>query len=354
MKGEFLLKDEFKKWLIETEKTSEGSAKSYLSYVSGADKLISVSEKNSTEMCNLFAILQAGFKKQDSKIIEETIFFVIDELSRKNAEEVFGRPKKTLQNYKSGLYSYLDFLLEQSFPVGNGMGDELEIMESEIEDLHIFTDTGKSSSENNVVKVHSKNDLIKNFSLRIKTQDRFYEDIFFPIRFITRVFSMNNERNVFKNWLNHLLNSIAIFLEVSNTTFAEITSLTIANNRVYIAYQGIEKTVYTKLSDNKTLVPFDIKTLNKISIDHDRSLFDVMNANLNHLPIILQITNELKKHILGKVTYQKLSKVSHSDNLDEFIKTINVQNLLKELELIASETNLQLMDSSQNTSKGKR
>jgi hypothetical protein len=351
MKSEFLLKDEFKKWLIETEKTSEASAKSYLSYVSGADKLISISGKGSNEKFNLFAILQSKFKKQDTKAIEETIFFVIDELSIKNAEDVFGRPKKTLQNYKSGLYSYLEFLLEQSFPVG---GDEIEIVQGEIGDLHIFTDAGKSSSENNVVKVHSKHDLIKNFSLRIKTQDRFYEDIFFPIRFITRVFSMNNERNVFKNWLNHLLNSIAIFLEVSNTTFAEITSLTISNNRVYIAYQGIEKTVYTKLSDNKTLVPFEIKTLNKIAIDHDRSLFDVMNANLNHLPTILQITNELKKHIQGKVNYQKLSKASHSDKLDEFIKTINTQNLLKELELIASETNLQLMDSSQNTSKGKK
>lgn len=354
MKSEFLLKDEFKKWLIETEKTSEASAKSYLSYVSGADKLISISNKKNSEKFNLFAMLQAEFKKQDAKTIEETIFFVIDELSRKNAEEVFGRPKKTLQNYKSGLYSYLEFLLEQSYPIDNSRGDEIETIESQIGDLHIFTDTGKSSSEKNVVKVHSKNDLIKNFSLRIKTQDRFYEDIFFPIRFITRVFSMNNERTIFKNWLNHLLNSIAIFLEVNSTTFAEITSLTISNDRVYIADRGIEKIVYTKLSDNKTLVPFDIKTLNKIAIDHDRSLFDVMNANLSHLPTILQITSELKKHIQGKVTYQKLSKASHSDKLDGFIKTVNTQNLLRELELIASQTNLQLMDSSQNTSKGKK
>lgn len=354
MKSEFLLKDQFKNWLIETEKTSEASAKSYLSYVSGADKLISISEKGSNEKFNLFVVLQSAFKKQDANTIEETLFFVIDKLSLKNAEDVFGRPKKTLQNYKSGLYSYLEFLLEQSFSFGNDSSDVFDTIESEIGDLLVFPDIGELSSKNDLVKVYSKNDLIKNFSLRIKTQDRFYQDIFFPIRFITRVFSKNSERTIFKNWLNHLINSIVVFLEDNNTTFAEITSLTISKNRVYITHLGIEKIVYTKLSDNKTLVPFDIQTLNKIAIDHDRSLFDVMNTNLNCLPTIIQITNELKKHIHGKVTYKKLSKISHSDKLDSFITTINVENLLKELELIASETNLQLMDSSQNTSKGKK
>lgn len=94
--------------------------------------------------------------------------------------------------------------------------------------------------------------------------------------------------------------------------------------------------------------------LKKIAIDHDRSLFDVMTNNVNNLPTILQITNELKKHIHGKVTYEKLSKASHSHKLNEFIQTINTPDLLNELELISSETNLQLMDSSQNTSKGKK
>lgn len=350
MKSKFLLKDEFKNWLIGTSKTSEESAKSYLSYVSGADKLILVSKKDSNEKSNLFTILQTEFKEGKGKTIKETILFVIDELSRKNAEEIFGRPKKTLQNYRSGLYGYLDFLIEQSFFVENDEEDEI----TTIENQQIYTDTGKLLSENRADIVFSKNDLKKNFSLRIKTQDRFYEDIFFPIRFITRVFSIKQERNVFTNWLTDLLNSITIFLEEKEITFAEITALTIANNKVYITHKGIEKLAYTKLSDNKTLTPFDVLALKKIAIDHVRSLFDVMNDNLDNLPTILQITNELKKHIRGKVTYKKLSKVSHSDKLDEFIQTINTQNLLKELELISTETNLQLMDSSQNTSKGKK
>lgn len=354
MKSEFLLKGEFKNWLTETAKTSESSAKSYLSYVAGADKLISVSKKNSTEKLSLFAILQTELEKQDNIAIEEALLFVIDELSRKNAEEIFGRPKKTLQNYKSGLYSYLEFLIEYSFPIETSAAFQIEEKEDQIEYLDIITETGKSLSNNNVIKVHSKNDLVKNFSLRITTQDRFYEDIYFPIRFITRIFSKQKERSVFKNWLNHLLNSIDIFLDENNTTFEEISSLTIANDKVYITHKGLEKLAYTKLSDNKTLVPFSVKTLNKIAIDHDRSLFDVMSANLDSLPTFLLITNELKKHIEGKVTYQKLSKASHSNKLDEFIKTINTKNLLQELELIASETNLQLMDSSQNTSKGKK
>lgn len=79
-----------------------------------------------------------------------------------------------------------------------------------------------------------------------------------------------------------------------------------------------------------------------------------MKVNIDSLPTILQITEEIKKHIEGKVSYPKLSKISHSSIMDNFIETIDTRNLLKELEFIASETSLQLMDSSQNTSKGKK
>lgn len=354
MESEFLFKHEFKNWLTETAKISEGSAKSYLSYVSGADKLISVSEKDSSEKFDLFTLLEHEFRKQDFKTIEKTLLFVIDELSRKNADVVFSRAKKTLQNYKSGLYSYLDFLIQQPFSIDNSNEEEIKTIEFQIKDLQVYTDTGKSLVKNKADKEYSKIDLKKNFSFRIKTQDRFYENIFFPIRFINRVFSKKNERGVFENWLNDLLNSITIFLDETKTSFQEITALTISNNKVYITHNGIEKLTYTKLSDNKSLVPFDVLTLRNIAIDHDRSLFDVMNANLTSLPTILQITNELKKHIYGKITYSKLCNASHSDKLDNYIETINTQNLLKELKLIASETNLQLMDGSQNTSKGKK
>ena len=355
MKNEFLLKEEFKNWLIETNKASESSAKSYLSYVIGADKLIYISIKNSNEKVNFFRILQIAFNNQDFVVIEETLLYVIDELSRKDCEQIFGKPKKTLQNYKSGLFSYLEFLIEQSFPIANNQDIENEITEVQIKDFQIFTDTGESLSNDNTIKVYSKNDLEKNFSLRIKTQDRFYENIFFPIRFVTRVFSIQKEQTIFNKWLYNLLDSIDIFLEKNGiTNFAEISSLSIKSEYVYITHNGNEKLVYTKLSDNKTLIPLNVKTLNKIAIDHDRSLFDVMNVNLSNLPTFILITNELKKHIEGKVTYQKLSKASHSNKLDEFIKTINTQNLLNELELIASETKLQLMESSQNTSKGKK
>jgi len=356
MKGEFLLKDDFENWLTKTVELSPEAAKSYISYVRGADKLISVSKKGSSEKFSLFTILQEEFGKQNIEIIEETLRFVIDELSRKNAEEFFNKPKKTLQNYKSGLNRYLNFLSEQSFSFENVNAEKIETPENQIENFDIFTDTEELLSNNEVVKVYSKNDLIKNFSLRIKTQDRFYEKIFFPIRFINRVFSIQNKRSIFNKWLNSLLDSITIFLKDEKTTFKEITSLTIENDEVFINHKKQEKLAYTKQANNTKIVPFSLSTLNKIAIDHDPSLFKVMNDNLKKLPTIRDITEELKKHIIGNVTYSKLSKASHSNsnNLNDFIGTINTNDLLAELELISSKTNLQLMDSSQNTSKGKK
>lgn len=259
MKNNFLLKDEFKNWLIETAKITEASARSYLSYVSGADKLISITTKDSTERKNLFTILQAAFDQHNIERVKATILYVIDELSRKNADKVFGRPRKTLHNYRSGLYSYLEFLTEQPVPYEDISEEEFEtpvpfedISDEEFEtpvseiDIQVVTDTGESLTAISDDKVYLKNDLVKNFSLRIKTQDRFYGNIFFPIRFITRLYSKRNERNVFNDWLNHLLNSIIIFIEGDKTTFADISALTIANNKVYITLNGTERIAYTK------------------------------------------------------------------------------------------------------------
>ncbi|APG65132.1 hypothetical protein LPB136_07110 [Tenacibaculum todarodis] len=355
MKNEFLLKNEYKNWLIENTQITEGSAISYLSYVSGVNKLISFSKEKKEEQLNLFTTLNTEFEKKNYKAINEILSFVIDELSIKNVEVIFGRPKKTLQNYKSALYRYLEFLIEYLPDSEDDIESGVKTSEEQVENMQIFTTKGKVLSSGIVDRVYLKKDLVKTFLSRIKTQDRTYENIFFPIRFITRIFRLKKEHKAFNKWLNDLLCSINIFVKDSEISFKDVTKLCIINNEVYITYNGVSKLAYTKLSDNKTIEPFDVPALRKIAIDHDRSLFNVMNDNLKNLPTILLITNELKENIHGKITYQKLSKLSHSNKLDEFIKkNIKTDSLLKELKLIASETKLQLMDNSQNVSKGKK
>jgi hypothetical protein len=353
MKTEFLLKQEFKTWLIESQKKSKGTATSYISYVTGVNKLFIISRKSSDKKLSFFKCL-LELDNQHIECVEKVVMDLITELTIDNTDDVFNKPKKTIRNYITGLNRYLEFLIEQPFSViENRTNRGVELIKNQIEEFE-YSNANNVDLDENIIRLYSRMDLIRIFSLRIKTQYRIYENVFYPIRFINRVFSVTNNRPVFKGWLTDLLNSITICLgEDNETTFFEISSLTIRNGKTYISHKKTEKLAFTKLSDNKKTVPFNVKTLSKISIDHERSLFDIMNANITRLPIINQITEELKKHISGKISYQKLSKASHSDKLNGFLETINTENLLKELKLISSETRLQLMESSYNISKGK-
>lgn len=341
----FLLQDEFKNWLIGTERTSESSAKSYLSYITSVNKLIVFNHNE--KRFSFFEILNLEFKNKNHNILSQYITAAIDALSRKDADKILGRAKKSLQNYKSALFSYLDFFAEQfasdSDDIKNQISDSIEV------------DTpSKELSQKKIIQEYPKKDLLKVFSSRIKTQDRCYADIFFPIRFVTRVFREQNKQDIFRDWLGNLLNSIIVFTEKGTTSLSQISSLIIENEAVYIITKdNTKEMVYTKLSDNTTLIPLKTNTLAQIAIDHDPPLYNIMISNKNQLPIIYLISQKLREYIKDKIDYKNLSEASRIEELSEFIQTISIQDLLSELKLITSETNLQLMDRSQNTSKGK-
>lgn len=341
--NEFLLKEEFEKWLVLNAEISPASAKSYLSYVSSVNKIVKFKNEN----YSMFSVIRRKYKGEDIQGIEKLINQVIQKLSNKKGEIVFNRSLKTLQNYKSGLFQYLEFLIETTI-IENKTDMSLDVL-SEVEDMLNLV-LGNVEEQ-----YYSKGDLISTFRSRIKTQDRAYKDVFFPIRFITRVFRDRGEQKSFKEWLSKLIDSIIIYTEKEKLKLSEITDLSIVNRRVYISFKGEKHLAYTKTSDDETLELFDVEGLDQISLDHITSLYEIMNKNIDRLQVMVRITNELKKYIEGDiVTYSKLSEISKIKELDSFIESVDTDNLLKELELISWETSLQLMDRSYNTSKGKK
>ncbi|MDY3530272.1 hypothetical protein PG593_10855 [Riemerella anatipestifer] len=365
MKNEFYQKEEFYQWLIESLGISEPSAKSYLSYVSGANKTIEIGNNSPYR---LFDILNNN--TSNSKISKNAIDFVIQQLSRKDAEMRFGRPLKTLRNYKSGLYAYLEFLIEND----SIESEEEQILEEEQTDLldaityltHEFSEPQSASEE--IIYEYSKKDIFANFKSRINSQDRTYDNIYYPIRFIVSYFSIIGNRKAFEKWNEQLIGSIHLFVENKKIKLSEIEKMIFNNSaNVFVSIKGKTFQVFTKLADNVTLAPLKTSSIKQIAIDHETPLYDIMNKNISNLKYFNLITNEIKTQIqknenefkklklskykqLSRVSSQKFIKENYSEN---FIKSINPNDLLKELDLIASKTNLQLMDSKQNTSKGK-
>lgn len=199
--------------------------------------------------------------------------------------------EKTLQNYKSGLFRYSEYLSEQS-------DEEPKVEKREIEEFKVQDLSGNTIQTNDEPIVFTKKDLLFNFKSRLKTQDRTYDAIYFSIRFITRSFRVQNKQEIYNKWLDNLINSIVIYTNDGVESLKNVELLTILGDEVSIETKnGVKKIVFTKLVDNTNLEPLCTKEIKNVVIDHETSLFNVMNENYDKLPTFINLTGEFKKNI---------------------------------------------------------
>ncbi len=341
MKNKILLEEEFKDWIISTAELSENSVISYVSYLSSINKLILDLSKEH----DLFYYLDIHVNNGNIDKIEKIYNDVIHYLSIKGIDNKLNLTEKTLKNYKSGLNNYYNFLIDYI--------DEIEIIDNSPiteEKFNIINEEDRKS-EYKLTKEYSA------FISRLRTQDRFYDNIFYPIRFISRIFRQHKQTKKLKKWFDNAIGAITILTKEKEILFNDVSEFKIKDGQLFAICKGNEYLAYTRLADETTPpIPFKINDLNDISLDHYNSMFNIMNDNIERLPIIVEITNELKKYIKGNTTYTKLRDISHSkkhEELNNFISTIDTNKLLDELNIISSKTKLELMDRTENTKKGK-
>ena len=204
---------------------------------------------------------------------------------------------------------------------------------------------------------YSKKELEKNFLSRLKTQDRYYSEILYPIRFLFRVYRERGQRNRITEIFTKTRNNIKIHLKENSINFSEIKELTINNEHVFVTIKNgnidHEHMVYTKTSEGSSLKPMVVNSLKNISIEHEPSLHKTLTSNVKTLSVINSISLELRKHITGNMTYKKLCNVSTLKELTDYIISIDIESLHKELEFIIQSSKLELMDRIENTKKGK-
>jgi hypothetical protein len=367
MKNTFLLRHEFIEWLVTIAKFPLASAKSYCSYVAGADKSFTLFIEDTKEETNLFEYLDVLVHNGDFIDMDNTIVTIINDLSKDKIEVQLNTPLSSIKKWRSGLLQYREFLyyyIETKVDSNEiiDTDDEAEIDPFEGFNLDDREDCGTITlsfdgeiiDDVNASFNYSKNDLYKIFTFRLITQDRFYNRIFYPISFIKRVFYLKGEKQFLDNWVERLLDGVNIHLENEVIQLNNVSELDIKDSKIYVKSKGISAMAFTKLSDNKTLVPFNIKMLKKVALDHEKPLLNIMSENWDKLLTFQEISNELKKHLNGTVNRKKMNRANNQVLESDFFDVLNIENLKQEMELIASKTSLQLMDSGHNSSKGKR
>lgn len=364
MKNTFLLREEFKEWLIKIGQFPLPTVNSYLSYVAGADKKLDISQEGIEGETNLFEILKTKVQNSDDFGMDNAIISVINVLQQENIQESLNTPLNTIRNWQSGLFQYREFLYDYINEQLELTDDAKTIQEDDAEQITITDYEAFDFFENddNLLVIgdldeldsnytYSKTQLYKIFTFRIITQDRFYKEIFYPISFIKRFLYSKGERLFLDNWVEKLLDNIDVNLVDGKIKLQEIHSLDIVDKKVYVKHNSVQKLALTKLGDNENLVPFDINLLRKIAIDHEKPLLKIMLENKKDLPTFNEITSELKKYLRGTINPKKLKKANSKVLNSEYVNHLDVENLKRELEFLLAKTSLQLMDSKQNLLK---
>ena len=340
------LKSEFEFWLVEYTNVSVASSKSYGTYLQSAYTKI--------KGCKLFLLpeeepffyqIERAVIHNDEEKLKENIFLLFEFLSKNGIEEILGCSLKYIKNWQSALVRYGEFLFDQ---IANSLSNKkIENTSVSIEIAPFFEIESASDS------VYDKKSLYKIFMFRLITQDRFYDSVFFPISFIKRIFYKRNEKKMFDEFINHMLDHTKVYYQEGYFLLKEIQYLNFTDRNVYIHHKNKQYIAYTKMSNNISLVPFTSIHLSKIALDHEKPMLTIINEKVSELTILREITEQIKVYI-GKTKIDRKVLANISKTLFEigFVNTINLENLKSELLQIAAATTLQLMDSSENSSKG--
>ncbi len=371
MANTIFLKEEFKKWLIESQDLTPDSANSYLSYVSAVNNHFELDKQA------LSTIVENYHKAKQQGKLDSAIVTVFNTLFEEDICNTTNRPQSTINKWKSALFQYREFLYEVT-EEGEYLKYEDDITSELIEPLKKdslvdkvqYLDYRDFAEDSEVIPVepvtkkklshknysYKKDELLKNFRFRLITQDRFYGELFFPISYIKRLLHIKGEKKFFDKWILDHLNEIVLHTESEPTILKNISELRIrvnGNGSEVDALIGDKLTsVWFPFSEGKNRFLMNGYGLSGIAIDHLYPMKKILIDTQNELPQLLKITQFLKE-ISGKKSstakeYKALgSRLLVSPKSNE----VDIEGLKAELNILKSKTKLQLMDKGANLSK---
>lgn len=227
-------------------------------------------------------------------------------------------------------------------------------------------------------EIYYPEDLRDIFSSRLKSQDRTSGDkVWLPLDFISSICTVGNRGNkkpsIFKKWIDGLVQSVIVHYECDNEIchkqFCDGNYTLIFEKSdngefdVYISFCEKKFRVYTPTGNGNEKVPMTVKSISNITIDHVIPIDQTLKKHENDFRTLENIT-KLYKFLTQKIS--EIDKELYSDDK----KKINKKNvkrdivkkylddhprylsfLKKDLDIIAADSPLRLMDARYNSEK---
>lgn len=348
-------REEFKQWLINFNNLPVKSADSYVSYVAGVNNQFII---EGDSMCDL---VEKFYTEDKPLMIDATISNVHNQLYRSDICKITGKAKGTVENWRTGLLTYKEFFstitneVEEDETINDFLEEELKVdvlcseAKPELAEL-----VEKANKIETITYLYTANQLMANFTFRMITQDRFYGELFFPISYLKRFFYLNGQDKYFDKWISDQISDIDILCANETHKLKDISELKLEvsneKSEVSITVKNSEKIVYSPSAFSKELFPLSTGSLKRIAIDHIHPMKKILIENIESLPQLGILTRQLKG-IARKATAKEYKAAGTVLLNQPPLDQINFDLLKIELDLIKSQTKLQLMDKMENLKK---
>ena len=359
------LLEDFKAYLYEVQGLTEGSIKSYVSWIKGAFAIyLNIHDVFQTVDPDLIGELAARLHAKLTDILmrhEKT----------KDTPDTIKNRRSALTALIALLDEYDDATSSASAPIGKRYGWIPDYHEPMINGMpaSIFegyesprTDVMYMLPSNNTVAptidVYDKKDLFRIFKSRLITQDRDYSDgTYLPCRVLNKLFSKNK---IYKDLIGAVLAKTVFLLDGENkTVLNDIESVSFEGDEVFVNLKGgTKKPLFTEVRIKGQPITYEqlkSRRIRDLSLDHDIPLVKLINENINFYPNMKKLSDRIVayKNANSDKGYTK-SKLATDFMRDEYSKLgIEEEQLLVELCDLYNKVRLTIMLGKYNSSKNK-
>lgn len=344
----------FFEWLVNTGQ-SEGSARSYMSYLNSLNRNYPIQESSS--------LFEALSQTSDSSngALAFAILAVCDEwlTMQMSSTLVDVKTRKNMSNWRSALRKYQDFLIActDDLPDDSEIDYELDRLTNS-DKKQIPTESGDPSE-------YSHEEIEKNFQFRLLTQNRMSnnKDVFYPIGIIRKLFKHTSEYAWLDKWVKNSIDNILVKTDIGELPLKQVETIMLypdTGSVKIITNSDSENEFYvrTELYDSSDDTEYMYaERLRDVHIDHTPLMKDVLSQsidNLKALPSLSKIIIEKAKGAkidIKPKNFGKISKLLFAD--ENVVAKLNamIPDIKYDLNYLSNNCRLKLMSAVNNLKK---
>jgi len=298
--------------------------------------------------------------KSDRDIFIATLSEYAVEFAIAHGYNPFLDDKENLSNLKSDLYQENNSFFTYSESKSKHMPRALLGKENYLKFLAELNDEKQESVSLKAPKPvkqttnlyhYEQTELRKNFYFRLTTQDRYYEFLYFPISVLKKLFYNYDRKTFFDKWIEKQIDNIAVYTgKTDKIPFKELVSLDIKDDSSVLINGKFN--LHTIVAGSETRDEISTNTLQNIVIDHIVPFESILFELKAQLPTLQIIHNVLENINEGRISNKgDLNNAGNYlvSNVDFSAQELDA--LEKDLTLILSKIQLQLMDRYENLYK---